>query len=64
MGLGEEHLGNDLPTALVQALAQVDLELVTQSIDLLLGLLRGTPEEHRSHARGLFREDPQTGLQL
>lgn len=37
MGLGEEHLGNDLPTSLVQALAQVDL--VTQSMDLLLGLL-------------------------
>ena len=32
IGLSEKYLGEDLPTAGVQAVAQVDLELVTQSV--------------------------------
>ena len=36
MGLSEEHLGQDLPTAFVQAMTQVDLELVTQIICLVI----------------------------
>lgn len=39
VGLGEQYLGQDLPAAGVQAVAQVNLELVTQRVDFLLGHL-------------------------
>ena len=63
MGLGEEHLGKDLPTAHVQASAQVDLELVTKSIELMLGLLGVTPNR-ALHMTEVLRRDHETRLQL
>ena len=52
MGLGEEHLGKDLPTAHVQASAQVDLELITQTVEHMLGLLGVTPNKALHMTKG------------
>lgn len=63
VGLGEQHLREDLPAAGVQAVHQVDLQPVAQRVHLLLRELR-RPEQHGPHARGLLGEGGQVGLQL